>query len=86
MNPDTNKFEEILEATDEQKQLLKKMTSAVENFQFVRQDGSPVPVTWSTFQIGEEVAIKGYMFRVGYVGETSILFEPVGPVIIGDKK
>jgi hypothetical protein len=51
----------------------------------VRPDGTPVPEHWSTFKVGENVVIKNYTFKVAYIGETSILFEPVGPVMIGDK-
>ena len=50
----------------------------------LRPDGSPVPKHWSKFAVGEDVVIKDYTFRVAYIGETSILFEPVGlPVIDG---
>jgi hypothetical protein len=48
----------------------------------VRPDGTPVPKHWTVFTQGELVAIKGYTFKVAYIGETSILFEPVGPVIV----
>ena len=44
----------------------------------VRPNGEPVPEHWTTFQLGELVVIKSYTFRVAYIGETSILFEPVG--------
>ncbi|KKM27771.1 hypothetical protein LCGC14_1571450 [marine sediment metagenome] len=50
----------------------------------LRPNGEPVPRHWSTFQVGEDVVIKDYTFRVKYVGETSILFEPVGPVLVGE--
>jgi len=50
----------------------------------VLPDGKPVPKHWSVFTVGEDVVIKGYTFRVAYVGETSILFEPVGLPIVGD--
>jgi hypothetical protein len=30
--------------------------------------------------LGEEVWIKGYPFKVVYIGETSLLFEPAGPL------
>ena len=48
----------------------------------VRPDGTPVPKHWTVFAQGELVAIKDYTFKVAYIGETSILFEPVGPVIL----
>lgn len=48
--------------------------------QLLRPDGTPVPKHWSTFQVGENVVIKDYTFKVAYIGESNILFEPVGPV------
>lgn len=47
-----------------------------------RPDGQPVPETWTQFALGETVVIKGYTFKVAYIGETSILFEPLGPVTL----
>jgi len=49
----------------------------------VLPDGKPVPSHWAIFTVGEDVVIKGYTFRVAYVGETSLLFEPVGLPIVG---
>lgn len=65
INPGTNKIEPILN-------LLKG--------DLVRPDGSKVPKHWSTFRVGELVTIKDYTFKVAYIGEANILFEPVGPV------
>jgi len=50
----------------------------------VRPDGSPVPEGWDVFAIDEHVVIKNYTFKVAHIGEKHILFEPVGPVVIGD--
>jgi hypothetical protein len=52
----------------------------------LRPDGSAVPAHWAVFTVGEHVVIKDYTFKVAYIGETAILFEPVGPVIIGQLK
>lgn len=71
MNPDTNKFEPLLQNPPGTKLL--------------RTDGSTVPDHWSTFQIDEYVAIKDYTFKVAYIGETSILFEPIGIPILQHK-
>ena len=49
----------------------------------LRLDGSPVPGHWSTFQVDENYVINNYTFKCKYIGETSILFEPVGPIEIG---
>ena len=86
MNPDTNRFEML---TEETKEFLEKIPKAdplngMSSFRFlVRPNGEPVPKHWSTFKVGEEVVIKNYTFKVAYIGETSILFEPVGIVEIG---
>lgn len=73
MNPDTNRFEKLQEmvAATESK-LLRETFGKV-----LRPDGSEVPSHWATFQLGELVVIKDYTFRVAYIGETAILFEPV---------
>lgn len=99
MNPNTNRFEELVaihgpeEAARikrEQDEALADLRNTFEQVQdaalcrvLVRPDGSPVPKNWSVFTIGEHVVIKDYTFKVAYVGETAILFEPVGPVVLG---
>lgn len=65
LNPETNKFESLMEC---QSLLL-------------RPNGEPVPASWTVFHMDELVVIKDYTFRVKYIGETAILFEPVSPVI-----
>jgi hypothetical protein len=45
-----------------------------------RPNGEQVPKDWSIYTVGEDVEVKGYMFRVAYIGETNLLLEPVGPV------
>ncbi len=71
MNPETNRFEMLKE---ELAQLESKASGRL-----LRPDGSEVPKHWATFQLGELVVIKDYTFRVAYIGETAILFEPVSP-------
>jgi hypothetical protein len=62
----------------------KRLDEAGASGVLLRPDGSSVPKHWSVFTVGEDVIIKDYTFRVAYIGETSILFEPVGlPVIDG---
>lgn len=68
MNPDKNMFEQLMTALDKDK--------------LVRPDGSDVPKHWSIFSVGENYVINNYTFRCAYIGETSILFEPVGPLLI----
>lgn len=45
----------------------------------VRPDGSPVPVNWAIFKQGEHVVIKDYTFKVGYIGDSVLVLEPIGP-------
>ena len=91
MNPDTNRFEQLTRSDAdeleqrEQEAQLKALCAEVERIQtpgyvdaLLRPDGSPVPLHWSTFKVGEHVVIKDYTFEVAYIGETAILFEPVG--------
>lgn len=78
MNPDTNRFEPVGFIKDD----VEKKLAAIEaryNSQLLRSDGTPVPRTWTVFSVGELVEIKGYTFKVAYIGETAILFEPVSP-------
>jgi len=94
MNPDTNKFEKLTEldiktVSDEehkeaaflQEMIYRASTGAFkQDFPRVllRPDGTPVPKHWSVFRVGEKVVIKNYTFKVAYIGESNILFEPVG--------
>lgn len=98
MNPESNRFESLhLDPLDVDKDApfeeklgaLAKQLEQKGNLppgSLLRPDGTPVPDHWSTFQIGEEIVIKTHVFRVAYIGETSILFEPVGPVVVGEPK
>lgn len=87
MNPETNRFEPLLTGEEIRKELNELAAAKLDDGPFetrlVRPDGSPVPKHWTVFALGELVAIKGYTFEVKYIGETSILFEPVGPVVVG---
>lgn len=78
MNPETNKFEAL------EYPLSNILPSSVDEFNLslLRPNGSPVPKHWSVFRVGEDVVIKDYTFKVAYIGESAILFEPVGVVII----
>jgi hypothetical protein len=75
MNPETNRFEMLLAATP-----LENLETPVRLY---RPNGEQVPDHWTKFSVGEHVVIKGYTFAVAYIGETAILFEPVGPVLVG---
>lgn len=80
MNPETNRFEQLVNPEDAIKspgeigRMIKRAESTL-----LRPDGTPVPPHWPVFTVGELVVIKDYTFRVAYIGETAILFEPVRP-------
>ena len=90
MNPDTNRFEELTSGAqkknDELLKHIEKRTQTPDPFELFRPNGEPVPKHWVTFKLDEKVVIKNYTFKVAYIGETAILFEPVGPIVIGDDK
>jgi hypothetical protein len=75
MNPETNKFE--LLSTGVLPHLKQQL--------LLRPNGEPVPQHWTQFQVGECVVIKNYTFKVAYIGETVILFEPVGIPNLGER-
>ena len=76
MNPDTNKFEQLYKEEDPTTQALAKKLNELES-RLMRPNGEPVPTHWSVFQVDELYVINDYTFRCKYIGETSILFEPV---------
>jgi len=96
MDPDSNRFVPLTEKADEelvknqtremQRRLRQMQKSLDDPGALLRPNGQPVPKHWSVFTVGEDVVIKDYTFRVAYVGETNILFEPVGPLMVGGKK
>jgi len=79
LNPESNRIEPCVSM--EQNERLTDELAKLGGFysHLVKVDGTPVPKTWTTFTIGELVEIKGSTFRVAYIGETSLLFEPVKP-------
>lgn len=85
MNPDTNKFEplERVCGTSCDHGIGELSTTFSQFNQLLRPNGEPVPKHWTQFQVGELVIIKDYTFKVAYIGETSILLEPVGVPIVG---
>jgi len=77
MNPETNKFEPLTQAKDPD-MVASKMIDTLSTL--LRPNGQPVPSHWTTFTLGELVVIKNYTFRVAYIGESALLFEPIGVV------
>jgi len=101
MNPETNKFEHLRPDTNQNEDLgtevqehLARLQRMVQRLgqqdrigpRLLRPNGEPVPQHWTQFQIGECVVIKNYTFKVAYIGETEILFEPVGIPDIGKEE
>ena len=84
MNLYTNKFEELVDMTEDEKYLEKKYNEVLNSL--VRPNGEPVPRHWSIFEVGETYVINNYTFECKYIGETSILFEPIGVVEINNKE
>ena len=91
MNPDTNKFEVLKEIVSEKdpnhQQALNEVferyfQSNQGQAKLLRADGPEVPKHWAVFQIGELVVIKDYTFKVAYINDGAILFEPVGQKVI----
>lgn len=72
MNPDTNKLEPLTEDFNIKVEAPGRL---------LRPDGSEVPSHWSVFQVGEQVVVKDYTFKVAYIGEGTLLLEPVAPVV-----
>lgn len=84
MNPDTKRFEKLSEQLKEQyKRVDEDKWVEPMKSTLVRPDGSPVPEHWPIFTLEEKVVIKNFTFQVKYIGETSILLEPVGPLLVG---
>jgi len=71
-------MEPLTNTTEELRNLIESRRDGL-----VRPDGSPVPKHWSIFRVGERVVINDYTFEIKYLGETAILLEPVGPVVVG---
>jgi hypothetical protein len=82
MNPETNRFESL----QEDKTLRDKILALDQRANLLRPDGTPVPKHWSIFAIDEEITIKNYTFKVVYINESSITFEPVKPIILNNFK
>ena len=101
MDPESNRFKPLTEASpkDVKKALQREVHNLQGGMtkmagtpdpealsELVLPDGKSIPSHWAVFTVGEDVVIKGYTFRVAYIGDTSILFEPVGIPIVGEDK
>ncbi len=84
LNPETNKFESLTQIPEDE--FLSRIGKLSGDFvNLVRPNGSLVPRHWLVFVVGEKVVIKDHTFKVAYIGESNILFEPVSPVIAPPK-
>jgi len=85
MNPDSNRFEHLEEHEGHEEHNDSEFLESISLL--LRPDGTPVPKHWSIFKIGENVVVNNYTFKVAYIGESTLLLEPVSPVIsIVDEK
>jgi hypothetical protein len=80
MNPDTNKFEPLMTAEQQDSQLQRmKAELAGATGALLRPDGSEVPKHWSVFRVDELVVVKDYTFKVVHIGESYMVIEPQKP-------
>lgn len=93
MNPTTNKFEALFKAPIEkpEKELNRESVRVRDLVRdsgtvLLRPNGEPVPEHWSVFIEGELVTIKNYTFKVAHIGESHMLLEPAGPLLIGEDR
>jgi hypothetical protein len=82
MDPNSNRFKEIYNQDDtkdceNQLSSIHKEIDKLNRSQLVTKDGDPIPDHWIIFQVDKVYEINGYSFKCKYIGETSILFEPV---------
>ena len=86
MNPETNQFEQLepLKAFDAavSKHLATRVADELRST-LVRPNGEPVPAHWTVLTTGQHVMVEGYTFSVAHIGESHLLLEPVGPMIVG---
>ena len=50
----------------------------------LKPNGEPVPKHQLILKEGEEIVIKDYTYKVAHVGESYLVIEPIGPIIIGE--
>jgi hypothetical protein len=64
-----------------QRQLAERTPSMLEPG-LLRPDGTPVPKHWTVLTVDQHVVVEGYTFKVAHIGESHLLLEPVGPVVV----
>jgi len=87
MNPTTNKFEHLISEAyaEESLRAIQERGEKIVN-SLLRPNGEPVPEHWSVFIEGELVTIKNSTFKVAHIGESHMLLEPAGPLLLGEDK
>jgi len=94
VNPNTGQFEPLrdLTATDLKQDKLRELDffrglmgqMGTDAAGLVRPDGTPVPPHWPIFNENEIVQVKGWNFKVGHIGESTLVLESHGPMIVGE--
>jgi len=92
MNVEKNEFEQLAAAADFERHESepmnrherRKLAALERRSKLVRPNGEPVPDHWPIFTVGELVTVKNYTFKVAYIGESTLLLEPTGPLLVGD--
>jgi hypothetical protein len=79
MNPETNKFEQLAQIDEHKEAALERAFSGL-----LRPNGKPIPKHWTILTVGQDVVVENYTFTVAHIGESHLLLEPKGPVIIGE--
>ncbi len=83
---DQGNLRRLMARSEEDERILEtaRLSKLLGRSDLVQPDGSPVPETWTLFQAGERVVVKGRTFSVAWVGEGGILIEPIKVAIDGD--
>lgn len=78
MNPETNRFEEVTA----KRRYSDAVNSAIKGHEqrYRKADGSLAPKNATVFSIGEEIAIRGYVFKVDRFDGDEMVLKGVRPV------
>jgi len=84
MNPETNRFEKLIEDEMSKGTVEDPGGLTIPGLPALfRPNGKPVPKHWTVLTVGQNVVVENYTFKVAHIGESHVLLEPVGPVILG---
>lgn len=83
MNPETNELEKLaIQLKDAYTGKATDLINDAIGEVLIRPNGEPIPKHWSIFKVNEEVVIKNYTFKVAYINESTLVLEPVRPVLL----